>query len=140
MTVTTVQAISSNTPYRVTLKSGSSRTWISDEPEALGGGDEGPSPTQLLLSSLGACTIITLQMYAHRKEWPLTGVEITLQLNPAGNPEAGHTEISRRITVQGNLSSEQQVRLLQIAKACPIHKVLSGEITIDSSLKSKGSE
>jgi len=135
MDIETVQASSSHTPYQVTLKSDSNHTWISDEPEALGGGDTGPSPTQLLLSSLGACTIITLQMYASRKEWPLTGVEITLQLNPGGRPEAGHTEISRQIKVKGDLSSEQQVRLLQIANVCPVHKILSGEIKIDSSLE-----
>jgi len=134
MSISTVQAVSSNTPYQVTLKADTNHSWISDEPVAVGGGDTGPSPTQLLLSSLGACTIITLQMYAGRKEWPLTGIEITLQLNPAGKPEAGHSEITRVITVQGQLSAEQRERLLQIANVCPIHKVLSGEIKIDSSL------
>ncbi|MQQ99281.1 OsmC family protein [Glaciimonas soli] len=130
MTISTVRAVSGTTPYTVTLTDDQGHQWLGDEPAEAGGADAGPSPSQILLSSLGTCTIITLQMYAARKQWPLTGVEVRLQFNPNGKPAADVTDITRHITLQGDLDSEQRERLLQVANACPIHKVLSGEIHI----------
>lgn len=133
--VSTVTARSSSTPYTVTLTDDLAHSWLGDEPPDMGGANAGPDPTRLLLSSLGACTVITLQMYAARKQWPLAAVHVELQFNPAGKP-AGGTDITRRIDVQGELTDEQRARLLQIANACPIHKVLTGEIRIESFLGS----
>jgi putative redox protein len=73
-------------------------------------------------------------MYAARKSWALEEVQVELQFNPDGVPAAGGSDIRRRITVRGALSAEQRERLLQIANACPIHKVLSGQIRIATSL------
>lgn len=131
--VSTVYASSGATPYTVTLTDDLAHSWLADEPSDKGGGNLAPDPTRLLLSSLGACTAITLQMYAARKQWPLAGMQVELQFNPAGKPAAG-TDITRRITLQGGLTDEQRTRLLQVANACPIHNVLTGEIRIDSSL------
>jgi len=133
MTTSTVHARSGAIPFTVTLSDDLAHTWLGDEPADRGGANQGPDPTRLLLSSLGACTVITLQMYAARKQWPLTGVEAELQFNPAGKPKSG-TDITRRITLRGELSEEQRARLLQIANACPIHNVLVGEVRIDTSL------
>lgn len=132
-TISTVHARSGATPYTVTLGDDLAHTWLGDEPADKGGANLGPDPTRLLLSSLGACTVITLQMYAARKQWPLAGVEVELQFNPAGKPTSG-TDITRRIVLQGDLDEAQRTRLLQIANACPIHNVLVGEVRIDTSL------
>ncbi|MDR5756682.1 OsmC family protein [Caballeronia sp. LZ035] len=117
------------TDFHVRLADGS-HDWSADEPVGLGGGDTGPDPHSLLLGSLGACTSITLKMYAKRKEWPLEAVHVELSIEST----AAGTRIDRRITLAGPLSDEQRERLLQIANACPIHKVLSGPIHIDSAL------
>ena len=117
------------TPYLVTHRAGR-HTWQADEPADLGGGDAAPAPYELLLSSLGACTSITLKMYAARKGWPLTEVDVTLTLETT---ESG-TQIERKIVLHGALNDEQRERLLQVANACPVHKVLSRPIAIRSGL------
>ena len=117
-------------PYQVTFSAETQR-WLADEPAALGGGDSGPPPFQLLLSSLGACTCITLAMYAKRKSWPLEGIDVELHYIEQ-NP--GKTRIGRDIQLHGALDDEQRQRLLDIVYASPGHKLLSGEIVIDSQL------
>lgn len=130
----TVTASIAGTPYQVSLSDGAHH-WLADEPVNLGGGDSGPTPMELLLSSLGACTAITLIMYAQRKQWPLTGVQVHLDMVVA----ADGTDITRIITLEGDLDAEARERLLHIAKACPVHKLLSNPIRIVSGL-SKPSE
>ena len=131
--VSKVWASSGGAPYEVRLTDDLGHRWLADEPVELEGGNTGPTPHHLLLSALGACTSITVRMYAARKDWPLEGVDVELSFNPEDKPASG-SDIRRLIVLHGALDEAQRERLLQVANACPIHKVLSGEIRISSSL------
>jgi putative redox protein len=110
--------------YQTNISSGRHQL-LADEPEALGGDDAGPDPYALLLSSLIACTTITLRMYAQRKHWPLENVQVECRLIRK-DAESGPF-IERKIYLKGDaLAEDQKARLLQIADACPVHKLLKG--------------
>ena len=132
--VNTVQAQSTSIPYRVTLTDPSGHQWFGDEPTDKGGQDTAPNPVQLLLSALGACTTITLEMYASHKGIKLEHVQLDLALNPNGDPEAGTNNIERKITLKGDFTEDQHKRLLKVAESCPIHKLLTSNISIQSEL------
>ena len=100
-------------------------TLTADEPLDKGGLDKGPNPFEFLLGALGACTTMTLRMYADRKNWPLEKVSVKLTHNKV--EEMGNEVIdiiTRDITLAGKLDDEQRQRLLEIANKCPVHKLL----------------
>ena len=103
---------------------------IIDEPADIGGGDTGMNPFGLLLSSLGSCTVITLRMYIDRKMWVVDEISVELE---AFAVEGGHL-IQSKLDFKGDLTTEQISRLLTIANSCPIHKVLAGNITMETAI------
>lgn len=110
-------------------------TLIADEPVSMGGNDAGPAPFDYLLTALGACTSMTLRMYAELKQLPLERVSVTLAHEKIEVEGKGKIDrISRQITLEGNLTPEQRKRMLEIANRCPVHRTLSGNLEIDSSL------
>lgn len=117
-------------------------TLVADEPERLGGTDAGPNPYDLLLASLGACTSMTLRMYANHKKWPLDEVRVTLahQKVHAADCESCETQtgklddVERRIVLEGDLDAEQRARLIEIADRCPVHRTLHGEVRVRTRL------
>ncbi len=104
--------------------------WFSDVGTELGGDDAGPDPHALLGAALGSCTALTLHMYAKRKSWPLQDVQVKMDEQSAD----GTTTLVRRITLIGELDQAQREQLLTIANKCPIHRILSGKIVIDTEL------
>lgn len=116
--------------YQTVIKSGHHQL-LADEPERNGGADTGMNPQSLLLASLSSCTSITLRMYIDRKQWPVHEITVDVELFTTGLMQS----IKCIISYEGELSVEQELRLLQIANACPIHKILSRSMAIETFLK-----
>ncbi|GHB80310.1 OsmC family protein [Persicitalea jodogahamensis] len=130
MSITTLFAVLGEEDYVVSLQARRHEV-LADEPEELGGKDQGLTPYELILGGLGACTSVTLKMYAQRKGWEVDDIDVRLELAI----EKGQTPvITRRIKVRGKLDSEQCDRLLQIANNCPAHRLLTHPIDIESAL------
>ncbi|HWQ11355.1 MAG TPA: OsmC family protein [Roseiflexaceae bacterium] len=127
--------------YTSTIAVGRHRL-LADEPLSAGGADQGPTPYDYLLAALGACTAITLRMYADRKGWPLHGVRVRLSHDKIHARDCAACEtaegmiahITREIALEGPLDDEQRARLLAIADRCPVHRTLQGEIQIETRL------
>ncbi len=97
-------------------------TIIADEPISVGGLASGPTPYDLLASALGACTVMTLRLYADRKEWPLKNAKVRVLHRRDGLETKDR--FAREIVLEGDLSPEQRRRLLEIANRCPVHQTL----------------
>ena len=117
-------------------------TLRADEPLDVGGDDTGPGPYDLLLAGLGACTSMTLRIYAERKGWPLDRVSVRLKHDKIHAQDCADCEtkagrldrIGRELTLEGDLSAEQRAKLLEIADKCPVHRSLTSEIKIETGL------
>jgi putative redox protein len=103
---------------------------LTDASEAEGGDGLAPDPHALLDAALGACTALTLKLYAARKGWPLENADVVITHEEV----PGHYRLIRQITLHGDLAAEQRERLLEIANKCPVHRILTGEISIETAL------
>jgi putative redox protein len=107
--------------FQVEVRAAGGR-FMADEPVGAGGLGSGPSPYDLLASALGACTVMTLRLYADRKAWPLKAVKVRV-LHRRESLEA-KDRFARELVLDGELSQDQRRRLLEIANRCPVHRTL----------------
>lgn len=125
------------TTYQTRIDTGD-MALMADEPVASGGDGLGPSPYELLLAALGHCTILTILLYARRKEWVVEGVSIRatherLVIEDGNGGEVVRRKVERivqEIALQGDLDGEQRARLMEIAGKCPVHRTLTGDLEI----------
>jgi putative redox protein len=121
-----VHAVSGTRKYQCTIEWRNGK-FISDEPESTGGTDSGPDPFTLLISSLASCTLITLRMYIDRKGWDVPEIAVNANLYQEEKDEKTITFIDRDIVFQTEIDDKKKLRLLEIAKNCPISRILEGE-------------
>ena len=118
-------------------------TFFADEPADAGGDGSGPDPYELLLAALGACTSMTLLLYARRKQWPLESAEVRLSHGRDYARDCADCDekpvqidlIERNITLRGPLDEAQRAALLEIARKCPVHRTLTGTIRVNDRLE-----
>ncbi len=130
-------------PFAQVISVGGKHSLLADEPVSFGGGDTGPSPYDLLLAGLGACTTMTMRMYAGRKKLALERASVTLRHAKihaedceSCETKAGRIDrIVREITLEGDLDEETRAMLLEIADKCPVHRTLHGEVVVETTLK-----
>ena len=111
-------------------------------PQSVGGDDSGLTPYQLLSASIGACTSMTIRMYADRKKWPLGRISVRVHHEKihakdcaeCENKEGRVDRIEREIEIEGELTTEQRERVLEIADKCPVHRTLHSPVIVTSRL------
>lgn len=117
---------------------------IADEPGSVEGGkDKGPDPYDYLLMSLGSCTVMTIRMYIRHKDWPVDDVYMELRHSKRHDEDCANCDdpkskidvIEKEVIVEGDLSDEQIHKILDISKKCPVHRTLTGDIKIESSIE-----
>ncbi len=123
--------------YSVELRAGA-HVWHADEPTDLGGGDTGPNPYEILLSSVAACTCITVSMYCRRKGWQLHSISARYEHDRVHARDCGDCEadasgyidrIRSQIFIEGDFDDEQRARLTDIARRCPVHRTLERRVS-----------
>lgn len=124
-----VTAITKKEQYKTIINS-STNSIIVDEPIAMGGQDLGFSPQELLASALASCTSITLTMYANHKKWEIDEIKVDVSFEK--DAKNNKTTFKREVHISGNLDEKQRFRLLTVADACPMHKILMNTIEIET--------
>ena len=131
-----------NEAFKTTITAGKHEL-IADEPTTVPGGQNlGPDPYDLLLMSLGTCTVMTVKLYAQRKGWELDDMYMELRHNKSHvddcetceDPSSKIDVIEKELIIKGSLTDEQKDKLLEISKKCPVHKTLLNELRIESSI------
>ncbi len=125
-------ADSTGPPFHVSIRAGR-HSLSADEPESVGGGNTGAGPFSLLMSALGACTAITLRMYADRKGWPLEAVHVRLVYRSEDVRVPG--EVQREIRLDGPLDETQRAKLADIAERTPVTKVVKAAVDVRTTMR-----
>jgi putative redox protein len=107
---------------------------VADEPVAVGGADAGPAPFELVMAGLGACTAMTVRMYAEHKEFSLTHIHVDVTHEKLVVAGVNRDRILRTLTLEGDLSAEQRARLVEIAGRCPTARLLSQPLLLECRL------
>ncbi len=128
--MTKVIAVNEKSRFKTVLKA-RHHEWTTDEPPEQDGTDLGPTPSELLCGSLASCTAITMRMYADRKEWEVSRIEVSVSYE-VDDEEEFLTRMVKTIKCEGDLDEKQRNRLHQIGSKCPIEKILTHPITIES--------
>jgi putative redox protein len=128
MSIVEAQSLNDSLALRTAIRSRQHETWA-DEPEADGGTDTAPTPYELLIQSLAACTVITLKMYCKHKGYALSRLNVEVRMAP---PDRSATEvrIERILDIEGDFDPVVKERLLKVAESCPVHRLLSKQIHI----------
>ena len=126
-------SVVSTSGYRGEIRAGRHHL-VADEGPEVGGDDEGPNPYQLVLAGLVQCTAATLRMYANRKGWALGEVKVRARLLRTGDGATKVERVERTITVTGDLTEQQRLRLAEIADRTPVTRTLLGSLAIDTTL------
>lgn len=120
-----------NELYRTELVSGK-HAIVADELESSGGKDLGPQPQDFIRMGLASCTAITLRMYANRKKMDVSQIKVSV----SNGPTTDRTTFQTDIHITGNITDDEKTRLIQVAKKCPVHKILTNPIQIEHTLTS----
>ncbi|MDZ4748679.1 MAG: OsmC family protein [Saprospiraceae bacterium] len=108
---------------------------VADEPHENGGKDSGPTPTELILSGLAACTAATLRMYADKKGWDVERIDLEVSIRIEKTDAGQISHVESLIDITGNITAEEKARMIEIAQKCPVHKLLSNPIQIQTNSK-----
>jgi putative redox protein len=126
-----VNAVIHRDHYRTHINS-ATNSLTADEPLSNGGTAEGMAPEELLAASLASCTSITLRMYADRKGYAVEDIQVKVVLKR--DKELNITNINRKIAISGSLTDEERTKMLNIANNCPVHKILTNQIIINTEI------
>lgn len=116
-------------PFRCSCNNGV-HTWYADEPETSAGGDTAPSPSELLLSAVGSCGVVTLRMYANRKQWPVEKIILTLSLEEIKDGPVVMHRIHQHLELTGPLDDDQKSRMISLLPKCPVSRLITGQVEI----------
>lgn len=129
----TIQAHLHRAQGALTTLSNGRHSWTADVGKTLGSNDAAPDPHDLLDSALAACTALTLELYIRRKGWNITTLHVGIEHEEAKTADGRVSyTLKRTVQVEGEISAEDKARLMEIANKCPIHRILQGEIHIDT--------
>ena|ERR1700752_3058131 len=132
----TIEAHMHRTNGALTTLSDGRHTWTADLEQKVGGNEAAPDPHDLLDSALAACTALTLEVYLRRKGWAVTDVHVTIDhVETKAEDGKVHYQLRRNVRIEGDVSQEDRQRLLDIANRCPLHRILTGQIEIDTVLE-----